>query len=323
MNKIVFLVIVFVSSLSSFSQTFPPSPGVIGSTSIKKDSSIIVAWANGIVLERGVMNRANPSAGNASFGEAENAIKPNESTTFDVVSLGDSGVAVLTFDRAIRNDVGPDFTVFENGFQDGFIELAFVEVSSDGENFFRFPAVSQAPILVQVGAFEISDCRYFNNLAGKYRVGYGTPFDLEELKGTVGLDLSLITHVKLIDVIGSIDPLIGSKDSQGTMINDLFPTEFASGGFDLDAVGVIHQAPLSVDEFDLKYSIFPNPTNGLFSIKSEGNGSVRVLDITGKVVFNQTFSSSVDIDLSSFESNCYFVEISNSTFRKVEKLVKF
>ena len=50
--------------------------------------------------------------------------------------------------RAIFNGVGPDFIVFENAFflgsESGLVwaELLFVDVSTDGETFVRFPAFS-------------------------------------------------------------------------------------------------------------------------------------------------------------------------------------
>ncbi|MFN6048554.1 MAG: T9SS C-terminal target domain-containing protein, partial [Bacteroidota bacterium] len=47
-----------------------------------------------------------------------------------VVSLGDGGIATLTFDPPITNGDGFDFAVFENTFLDTFLELAFVEVST-------------------------------------------------------------------------------------------------------------------------------------------------------------------------------------------------
>ena len=60
------------------------------------------------------------------------------------------------------------------------------------------------------------------------------------LAGTPGLDIQRITHVKVIDVVGSIDPDYASHDSHGNKVNDPWPTPFHTGGFDLDAIGVIH-----------------------------------------------------------------------------------
>jgi hypothetical protein len=321
-----FKICLFILSLLVFnstllSQTFAPAAEIIGSTAVKKDSSIIVAWATGITIERGYLNITNPSAGKASYGLASAGIGVAEGNSNDVVSLGDSGVAILTFERGIQNETGPDFAVFENGFANNYLELAFVEVSSDGVNYFRFPSLSEAPVLVQVGPFEYSDCRYFNNLAGKYRQGYGTPFDLDELAGISGLDISKITHVKLVDVIGTIDPNNGSQDSQGHVINDLFPTEFPSGGFDLDGVAVIHEAPLSIDELNLAVSIYPNPTSDFITIKAPNESALKVFDLAGKILLNENILNSKTIDLSQFASSVLFVEISNSAGIKVERIL--
>lgn len=245
---------------------FAPAAGQPGSTAIHKDSSIIEAWATGIELIRGYINVSNPSQTHegsnfASFGVAENALGPASDSGEHVVSLGDGGTATLTFDRPIKNGQGPDFCVFENAFNDSFLELAHVEVSSDGLRFVRFPSISLTQTETQIGPFGALDPTKIHNLAGKYRQGFGTPFDLEDLIDSSGIDINYITHVRIVDVVGSIDQNFGSTDSQGNMINDLFPTPFFSGGFDLDAVGVINQGTLNVSSnSDLNIELFPNPS---------------------------------------------------------------
>ena len=163
-----------------------------------------------------------------------------------IVSLGDGGQAILKFENPIINGPGWDFAVFENSFSDTFLELGFVEVSSNGNDFFRFESTSLTQDTIQIDAFGSVIPEKINNLAGKYRANYGTPFELEELSLEQGLDINNITHIKIIDVIGSIDPNIGTYDFQNNLINDPFPTPFPSSGFDLDAVGVIHEQPLEI-----------------------------------------------------------------------------
>ena len=92
---------------------------------------------------------------NALFGEKLEFVEVNCAAipSSGVVSLGDGGYGILTFDEPIDNGLGWDFAVFENSFSDDFLELAFVEVSSDGINFFRFPATSLTQDIVQVGGF--------------------------------------------------------------------------------------------------------------------------------------------------------------------------
>jgi hypothetical protein len=172
---------------------------------------------------------------------------PANATTNDpnaIVSLGDGGRITLTFEQPITDGPGADFAVFENGFADGFLELAFVEVSSNGVDFVRFAATSLTPTVAQVGSFDLLDATNLHNLAGKYRAGFGTPFDLSDVARLSPLvNVAQIAFVRLIDVVGSIDPAFRTLDALGTPVNDPYPTAFASGGFDLDAVGVINAVP--------------------------------------------------------------------------------
>jgi len=183
---------------------YAPQAGLPGSTAISASSSLFTSWATQCTIYRGFMNIANPSLGYASAGDSSMAIGPADDFT---VSLGDSGVAVLTFAHPIFNGTGPDFAVFENGFlnplndSQAFLELGFVEVSSDGLNFTRFPANSLTNDNVQITNDSYIDANNLNNLAGSYTTMYGTPFDLEELSGTPGLDINNITHVRIVDTL--------------------------------------------------------------------------------------------------------------------------
>ena len=225
---------------------FAPAQGQPGTTAMHADSSAFVAWATGCVAEPGPMNITNPDAGMAGTGwPASNVIGYPEGT-MGVTCLGDGGMATVTFASPICNREGPDFAVFENGFENAqapgywFLELGFVEVSSDGENFFRFPAYSNTQTETQLGGMGCIDPSQIHNLASKYGAMYGTPFELDEVPDDPLLDKDHITHVRIVDVVGCIDPQYATYDCQGHPVNDPWPTAFASGGMDLDAVGVIH-----------------------------------------------------------------------------------
>ena len=147
---------------------FAPEAGVAGTTAMHADSSAFVAWATGCTVERGPQQIDSLSLGLASYGADADALGKADNV---VVSLGDGGTAVLTFASPICNEAGPDFAVFENPFHNVpqcFLELAFVEVSSDGENYFRFPAVTNVPFDEQVGSFALMDATLIHNFAGKY-----------------------------------------------------------------------------------------------------------------------------------------------------------
>jgi hypothetical protein len=230
-----------ISSIVSAQGTFPPQVGEPGSDAIHKDSTCFRDWAISCTVSRGFRQINLPDSGYADAGSPVYAT--GKSNLPQVVSLGDGGVAILQFAAPFFDGEGPDFAVFENGFGQGseaFLELAFVEVSSDGEHFFRFPAISNIQVDTQTQSFGFTDASYLHNLAGKFIAHYGVPFDLADLADTILLDKQRITHVRIVDVIGSIDPNIGSHDTLQHLINDPWPTNFGGGGFDLDAVGIIH-----------------------------------------------------------------------------------
>ena len=210
---------------------YAPAAGQPGSTAIIQTSSSFVGWATAYL---DYLPGPNVDAG---FQTPAKALGAATGDPTDVVVLGDSGRITLTFNGFIANGPGADFAVFENSFSDTFLELAWVEVSSNGTNFFRFPNFSLTP--GAIGAFGSLDPTNLDGLAGKYRGGYGTPFDLDLLKTVPGLDVNAVRYVRIVDIVANGTAL----DSMGRPIYDPHPT-VGSGGFDLDAVGVIHAAPV-------------------------------------------------------------------------------
>jgi len=210
---------------------YPPAAGQPGSTAISKDSPAIAGWATGF------QNYAHGPNVDVSFQTPAQALGPATGVSTDVVSLGDSGQITLTFAGSIFNGDGPDFAVFENSFSDTFLELAFVQVSSDGSNFFQFPGFSFTAN--PVASFGELDPTNLDGLAGKYRGGFGTPFDLNLLASVPRLNVNDVRYVRVVDIVGNSTVL----DALGRPIYDPFPTVI-SGGFDLDAVAVMHLAPV-------------------------------------------------------------------------------
>ena len=217
--------------------------------------------------------------------------------------------------------------MFENGFNATFLELAFVEVSSDGINYFRFPATSNTHDTVQLDNAADMDARRINNLAGKYRDSYGTPFELEELSGISGLD-------RIVDVVGSILPAYASYDKNGKKINDPWATPFPTGGFDLDAVGIIHQAPPAsiLEELtSIRCEIFPNPVTSASSIRLELDKTqtitIDVLDLTGRQVaaiatdFQAQLSTTISLENMKLKNGAYVLRVNTAQAVVSKKIV--
>lgn len=327
MKNKVFVLILALVPVTLWAQ-FAPASCFPGTTAMHADSSAFVAWATGCTVERGLMRINKPNLGYASFGE-EALVVGVPSGTYDVVSLGDGGIATVTFDSPIYNGEGPDFAVFENGLHPDtdstmtmyFLELAFVEVSSDGENFFRFPAISNVQTETQVGGFDAMNPAQIHNFAGKYEAFYGTPFDLDEVEDNPLLNKNKVTHIRIIDVIGNINPEYATYDSEGHPVNDPWPTPFNTSGFDLDAVGVIHDlAHNAVHEGEVEaVSVYPNPAKDKLYIKGENIQSIELYNLVGQQVM---VSAETVLDLSDLTEGIYFVRVVCENGMATKRIVK-
>ena len=305
---------------------FAPAQDKPGTTAMHADSSAFVAWATGCTVERGPMRIDKPENGLASYG-ADSLALGVPGGTYDVVSLGDGGTATLTFESPIYNGEGPDFAVFENGFANAVnpetwaLELGFVEVSSDGVNFFRFPAVTYVQTDEQLGNAGSINPAQLHNFASKYGAFYGTPFDLDEVEDNALLDKNKVTHVRIVDVVGNIDPEYATYDSEGHIVNDPWPTAFASSGFDLDAVGVIYDlAHYSVEDSEADaIALYPNPVKDRLMVKSENLQSIEIYNLVGQQVL---VSTSDVVDMGVLNQGIYFVRINADGKTVTKRVVK-
>jgi len=225
----------------------------------------------------------------SQWANPSNALGPATGDNMDIVSLGDldagqlgsnvpPGQITVGFDIPVADRNGSDFAVFENGLSVGdsvFAELGYVEVSSDGTNFARFPSMSLTTNLV--GAYGSLDPRDVNGLCGKNRNGggasWGTPFDLAEisydplvLNGVV--NLTNINFVRVVDIPGSGD--FTDTANPSNEVYDAWVT-WGSGGVDLEAIGVINSP-------SLRKILVAQATNGMISPYGLPNGYVSVLN---------------------------------------------
>jgi hypothetical protein len=333
MIRFTFLLLFVLTHLAAMAQ-YAPQAGISGSTAVSSGSPDIEGWAGYCSVHRGYIDIANKALGTTTGGDSSSATGVPDG---GIVCLGDSGVAIIRFDAALYDGPGPDFAVFENGFKDpadesmAFLELAFVEVSSDGINYFRFPANSHTPVNTQIPASGVyMNATLIHNLAGKYVAGYGTPFDLNELAGIAGLDISNVTHIRLVDVVGAISGP-GSVDIEGNVINDPYPTNFPTGGFDLDAVAAmhLHQTGLAVSGSKAVATISPNPATNYFNIHTNVSASnnlrAAVVSVTGQQMATVTLNgNTTTVDIARFPAGMYYIIISEENETKwAGKILKY
>ena len=301
---------------------YAPPPGHSGSTAVAADSSIISEWADSVTIEQGLIHIADSSSEPASHGNTQSAIGPSD---LQAVSLGDGGEATYFFDPPLSNTGGNDIAVFENSFSDEFLELAFVELSSDGEQFFRFPSVSLTPADEQVGAFGTLNAELIHNLAGKYRGGFGVPFDFAELEDEPELDITAITHIRIVDVVGSINEKYARYDSEGNIINDPFPTAFDTGGFDLDALAVLESSVGISPEPNAGnfLEVYPNPFSHQIHVKSATELEYELYNLNGNMLEQGKWNQGVTApEWSYLKPGMYFIKFTSGSQVYQQKVIK-
>ena len=242
---------------------FEPPAGQEGSDAIPLDDARIVGWATAIESYQ-----PDDSVSDA-WRDSLRVLGPAEGTAFNVCSLGPSGTLTVSFGRAISNRLGPELAIFENSFSDSFLELSFVEVSSDGVNFVRFPNRSLTPS--PVGSFGLIDATEVTGLAGNFRAGFGTPFDFSDLPEDALLDVNAVRFVRLVDVEGGL-----ASDSSGATIYDPFPTSI-SAGFDCDAIALLAPREVGITDSTLSQGTFQLSLNSEVGLRYAVEASETLL----------------------------------------------
>lgn len=203
----------------------------------------------GITSGGGIFNLSNVLGGPRGAGVNAGSLH--------VLSLGAGGSVTVGFGEDVVDGPGADIIVFENGFvvpgtTDVFSEAVYVEVSSNGADYVRFPSRYRGPVgpLPQYGGVAPGS---YSGLAGGLpvladvtsntidpldpTVAGGEAFDLTDLASAPAvlagvIDLSAISHVRLVDVVAGL-----STDSMGNPIFD----NGGNGSADVDAVGAINR----------------------------------------------------------------------------------
>ncbi len=204
-------------------------------------------------------NILGPPSGKGEFA--------SQSSPLELISLGEGGYIVVKMGREIIDGAGVDFIVYENmmywggDYYNAYTEAAVVEVSQDGQTWFRFPF----DFLIDgaIGSHGLPDTvpENFIGFAGivptyancdpngdgdfedminplDYQVSGGDPFDLADI------GLSRASYIRVIDT-GHINRNPGSEmyDNDNDLINDggnLLAVWEGIQGFDLDAIAVVN-----------------------------------------------------------------------------------
>ena len=130
--------------------------------------------------------------------------------------------------------------------------------------------------------------------------------------------------MRVIDVVGSINPQYGTYDAFGHLINDPFPTITYSAGFDLDGVAVLNDGTSGIDPVaNNTLRLFPNPANHsvVLSFDAQPQRTTAALyDMTGRTVATipvEAGATTITLNTTNLAKGVYMLHLAGN----VEKLV--
>ena len=89
-----------------------------------------------------------------------------------------------------------------------------------------------------------------------------------------------------------------------------------SGGFDLDAIGVIHSAGLHLNELSQNTSVFPNPTKDLIYLDGFDVGTKYISNLNGLLITTFEGPSHSTLNLPA---GMYFIKQGAKTVRFIKE----
>ena len=69
---------------------------------------------------------------------------------------------------------------------------------------------------------------------------------------------------------------------------------------------------------------FPNPTNDIVNIKSNDIRHIKVMSVTGSIIFEESVNcNKLTIDMKEYDSGVYLIQVTTETETSIQKVVVF
>jgi hypothetical protein len=89
---------------------------------------------------------------------------------------------------------------------------------------------------------------------------------------------------------------------------------------DVSIITEMKAGPLGIDDKDeVEFSIYPNPSNGLFTIQSS-DAAITVINTQGQLVHRATVGGNTTLDLSHLAQGIYYIQVATETGLKIKKI---
>ena len=75
-------------------------------------------------------------------------------------------------------------------------------------------------------------------------------------------------------------------------------------------------------EDEIELSVYPNPATRFVNVQVAGEASIRIIDLKGTVITEQSFSNEIELNVENLKESIYLMEIRNADGVSARKLIK-
>ncbi|MEY3501929.1 MAG: hypothetical protein RL308_3602 [Bacteroidota bacterium] len=78
---------------------------------------------------------------------------------------------------------------------------------------------------------------------------------------------------------------------------------------------------LDINDSEFKFNIFPNPTNGKFTLDLSENTTVKIYSVIGSLIYEQEVQKDQIIDLTNYKKGIYTIQVNTPKYISSKKLI--
>ncbi|MBN2892454.1 MAG: DUF4465 domain-containing protein [Bacteroidales bacterium] len=288
--------------------------------------------------DTGFWNGSNTSFYNDFFGD--DLISFPNTYTADWDSWEQFAFSSLT--DTLSQEFSNQWSVFTGeAFSDSIFGLAYIPTDWMSADYSTIPIEINFTNPVKINGLQITNSTY-TGLSIKNGSAYSLPFEEGDYFKIMIYGIFNETKTDSIEVFLADfrdgDTLIvkdwlnidlSSLDTITSLRFDAYSTDIGDFGINTPLYFCIDDIsynilPVNTQEItDNYFNVYPNPTTDFifFNLSSiEKPESVKIFDLSGRIVFNSSFDSKIDV--SDFDSGTYIIQIQGNNIIKTSKFVK-
>jgi hypothetical protein len=222
---------------------------------------------------------------------------------------------VYVFDAV--NTVAPGDSVTFTATVDEFYDLTelknignFVNVSS-GNFFFSNPITTAQVLTEEYEGVLVSVCGQATSEEGQYQ-----DWTIDDGSGNGNVDnYAADYHPGGTNIT---PPVIGnSYEVKG--IVDYSYSEFKILPRNAADVAQTAQCVVSVNENEVAFTVYPNPTEGIINLEVEGNHNASIVDLNGRILNTIVVNGFTTVDVSNLSNGVYLINIDGNMTKFIKK----